>query len=298
MDVDELFDRDAVVKQLLALRRRLLADQPMVCASLNRIGGQILAEDIVADADMPPHDHVTMDGHAFAAADGYLLTVVEELFAEDEPPELGSGEAVRIAMDTRLPEHADVVLKREEASVWSGELTGPELDVEMYVYQRGSNVCAGERDHIVRALDELGDVLFHRVALRFGKPITVAELPDAVAVAVPGKPVGVHTIVSLVARAVFTGETAFPTVSVGFARDVDVGAPGVEYAVPVTLSDGEATQLGHADSPLAVYRDTFDSSVLSSSTRALWAYVVVLTELELAAGDEVAVMPYPVVEWS
>jgi molybdopterin molybdotransferase len=54
--------------------------------------------------------------------------------------------------------------------------------------------------------------------------------------------------------------------------------------------------LGHVDSALSVYEETFDPSVLSSSTRASRADGFVLTESGLAAGETVAVVPYPVVE--
>lgn len=397
----DMLDRESAVEQLLSLRDRVIETQPTVSVSLDRLEGRVLAKPAIAETDEPAYDHATMDGFAFAADDDYPLDVIGEVFAEDDPPAIQPGEAVRIATGARLPERADVVLKREEAEVDGDELRGPLLAAGTYVYERASNVRAdetlfsagerlspkdalflgdlgyeevsvrerlstgllatgteihegrwrdldsamlaglfrawghevtlegsvpddyevvrdriadladahdvvvttggtsvGDKDHVVRALDELGDVLFHRVSLRPGKPIAVAELPDAVAVAVPGKPVGAHTIVSLIARAFFTGEAALPTVPARLARDVGVGASGFEYAVPVTLSEGEAMPLGHVDSPLAVYRDTFDPSVLSSSTRASRADGFVLTETDLTAGGEVAVVPYPVVEWS
>ncbi|SEP26082.1 molybdopterin molybdotransferase [Halogranum amylolyticum] len=162
----------------------------------------------------------------------------------------------------------------------------------------------GHKDHVVRALSELGEVLFHRVRLRPGKPIAVARLADhdAVAFAIPGKPVGAHTVATLVARPFFTGDVSLPTVAATLARDVGLGPSGFEYAVPVTLARNaetgtpEAMPLGHADSPLSVYADTFDPSVLSSSTRATRADGVVVTTEPLAAGDSVRVVPYPVLE--
>jgi molybdopterin molybdotransferase len=63
----------------------------------------------------------------------------------------------------------------------------------------------GKKDHVISALSDLGEVLFHRVPLRPGKPIAVARLPDhdAVALAIPGKPVGAHTVTALVASPFF-----------------------------------------------------------------------------------------------
>jgi molybdopterin molybdotransferase len=156
----------------------------------------------------------------------------------------------------------------------------------------------GHKDHVITALSDLGDVRFHRVAIRPGKPIAVAWLPDhdAAAVAIPGKPIGAHTIAILVARPLFAGETHLATVDATLARDVGIGPAGFEYAVPVTVEDGEAMPLGHADSALSVYADTFDPSVLSSSTRASRADGFFLTEADREAGETVEVAPYPVLE--
>lgn len=66
--------------------------------------------------------------------------------------------------------------------------------------------------------------------------------------------------------------------------------PGFTYAIPVSLSDGDAVPLGHADSPLSVYTETFDPSVLSSSTRATRADGFVLTESALSASESVDVL--------
>ena len=156
----------------------------------------------------------------------------------------------------------------------------------------------GHKDHVVRALAELGEVLFHRVRVRPGKPIAVARLPDhdAVAFAIPGKPLGAHTVATLVARPFLTGDASFPTVEATLARDVGLGASGFDYVVPVSLRDGEATPLGHVDSPLSVYGDTFDPSVLSSSTRATRADGVVVTDTPLSAGETVRVVPYTALE--
>jgi molybdopterin molybdotransferase len=160
----------------------------------------------------------------------------------------------------------------------------------------------GRKDHVVRALDAVGDVLFHRVRIRPGKPIAAARLADrdAVAFAIPGKPVGAHTVATLVMRPFFVGDAPLPTVEATFPVDLALGPDGFEYAVPVTLADDDASHvadpLGHVDSPLQVYEDTYDPSVLSSSSRATRADGVVLTREPLESGETVDVVPYPVLE--
>ncbi|WP_256298423.1 molybdopterin molybdotransferase MoeA [Haloarchaeobius salinus] len=168
----------------------------------------------------------------------------------------------------------------------------------------------GHGDHVVDALADLGELVVHGVALRPGKPVTVARLPEqgAVAVALPGKPVAAHTAACLVARPLFTGSASLPTLPAAATVDLDVseadaiGGEGVVYAVPVVLDEGQtattrnATPLGHPDSGFAIYDRTFDPSVLASSTRATRADGVVLTQDGFAADETVDVVPYGALE--
>jgi molybdopterin molybdotransferase len=392
--------RPEALEHVRRQRERNLSERPTERVTLDEVAGRTLAEPIVADRDVPAHDIATMDGYAFDATENYPLAVAGgEIFPEDEPPSIESGEAVKIATGAPLPPEANAVLKREQAEIEGAELRGTDVEPGTYAYQQGSNVQAseqlfeggerlspkdaillgdlgyetvpvterlsvgvlatgteihedrsadldspmlqglvrswghqatyegtvpddrdrveaaittladqydvvlttggtsvGHKDYVITALEALGDVQFHRVNVRPGKPIAMATLPDAVAFAIPGKPLGAHTITTLVARPFFTGDASLPTVEASFARDVGLGPSGFEYAIPVLLEDGDAMPLGHVDSPLSVYEDVFDPSVLSSSTRATRADGFVLTETALEAGQRVEVVPYPTVE--
>ena len=384
------------------LRDRTLNRRATERVDLATVAGRTLAESIDAPRAVPETSHATMDGYAFDASEGYPYELVEnEVYPEDDAGTLGRGEAVRIFTGSPLPEGANAVLKQEEAAVSNGELDGTPISPGTYVYERGSNVEAGERlfergerlgakdaillgdlgieeipvlepasvgllatgteiheghhrdldspmlaglvsgwghdptyegsvpddyetvrdriaelagshdvllttggtsvgkkDYVIRALRDLGEVLFHRVALRPGKPIAAAELPEqeATVFAIPGKPVGAHLVTSLVARPYFTGSRSLSTESATMARDVGIAVEGFDYGIPVTVADGEAMPLGHVDSALSVYEETFDPSVLSSSTRATRADGFVLTREAVEAGETVQVVPYPVVE--
>jgi molybdopterin molybdotransferase len=94
----------------------------------------------------------------------------------------------------------------------------------------------------------------------------------------------------------FTGDDSLPTVSAEATSGVDLPEADFEYAVPVVLEDGDAVPLGQTGSGLSVYEDTFDPSVLSSSTRATRADGFVMTESGFDAGETVAVVPYDAVE--
>lgn len=401
-EYDELLWRDEATSRLLALRDRFLSDRDVVSVELSNINNHVVAEPIVAPADQPAHDIATMDGFAFSADNEYPLRLIDaEVFPEDSPPELGPGEAVRIATGAPLPPAADAVLKREDATVSDGALEGKSISAGNYTYQKASNIAKGDqlfavgdrlspkdaillrdlgldvvdvyasysvgilatgteihegttpdldsamlaglirawghdpmlvgsvpdayeqvtsriesladqhdivmttggtsvgkKDYVIRALDDIGTVLFHSVRIRPGKPMAVAELTDhdAVAFAIPGKPVGAHTITSVVARSFFTGQTALPTQSASLSVDVGIGREGFDYVVPVTMTGGEAMPLGHTESPLQIYSDTFDPSVLSQSTRATRADGFFVTREPKTAGDTIDVVPYSVVE--
>ncbi|MFC4440172.1 MULTISPECIES: molybdopterin molybdotransferase MoeA [Natrialbaceae] len=401
-DHDDLLSRTDAVDRTLAHRRSFLERHRTTTVAVDRIDGRVVAEDIVAETDQPAGDHATMDGYAFAAADdGPFEIVDDEIFPEATPPALEPGTAVRIATGAPLPERVDTVVKREDAVVEGSRLEHPDLEVGTYVYERGSNVTAGDRlyavgdrlsaldaillrdlgreevecyepfsvgvlatgteiheglhtdldspmlcnllrswghdpsyegsvpdeggqverrvdelaerhdvvvttggtsvgkkDYVLDALASLGEVAFHRVRIRPGKPIALARSSDhdALAVAIPGKPIGAYVSAAFVARALFTGEAATPSLERTLTHDVGLGPAGFEYVVPVVLDGDDAVPLGHADSPLAVYETTFDPSVLSSSTRAATADGFVTTTDDLTAGERVAVVPTTALE--
>ena len=401
-DDTDLLWRSEAVERVLKSRSMAIDRLDSETVALNDVSDRVLADDVIAEQDKPPHSYATMDGFAFDATDNYPLKIVDhEIFPEDDPYELDSGTAVRIATGAPIPQGANAVLKREEARVDAGELSGTDVAIGTYVYERASNITAGDRvfaagerlspkdatllrdlgfrsvpvyerfsvgllatgteihegrtndldsamlaglveswghdavfegsvpddyeavrsriatladshdvvlttggtsvgkkDYVVRALRELGTVHFHRVRIRPGKPIAVATLPDygATVCAIPGKPVGAHTISVLVARPLFTGDFSLPTLSAEVTHDVGIGAEGFEYAVPVTVEADRAIPLGHVDSSLSVYKHVFDPSILSSSTRATRADGFVLTESPLEAGETVRVVPYSAVE--
>jgi len=78
---------------------------------------RVLAEDIVSDINVPPHDNSAMDGYAFRTQDesvGAVLNVIGESFAGH--PYLGTvgeGEAIRIMTGAKIPDGADTVMMQE-----------------------------------------------------------------------------------------------------------------------------------------------------------------------------------------
>src|SRR5262249_2652840 len=80
--------------------------------------GRILAEDIVADTDLPPFDRAQMDGYAVRAADvaktpAQLRIVGESAAGAGWHQEIKAGEAVRIMTGAPVPAGADAVQQVE-----------------------------------------------------------------------------------------------------------------------------------------------------------------------------------------
>jgi molybdopterin molybdotransferase len=81
--------------------------------------GRILAQEISADADVPPFDRCAMDGYALRAADvlrtPVRLTVIGEVRAGCSPTQpVGPGEAMAIFTGAPVPEGADAVQMVEQ----------------------------------------------------------------------------------------------------------------------------------------------------------------------------------------
>ena len=393
-------DGDTVARETAV---ELLARLPTPEAAVERVGldhaaGRTLLRPVEAPADVPAVDRATMDGYAVAAGDDYPLTVVDEVYPEDDPPELDEGEGVAVATGAPLPARADAVVMRERATVSGGELTGPTLEPGTNVYPEGATATAdevlfaagdrlaprhatllrdvgvgqvtvrapldvglvptgseihegrqpdrdsemlanllrgwshdptlgaslpddagtvregiegaverhdavvttggtsvGSADHVVSVLRD-HELLFNGVALRPGRPMTVATVEGTPVFALPGKPIAAHAAATLVARAYFAGSVDLPTVPAAMAVDLAVPDQAVEFAIPVTLEDGDATPLGHAESSFPLYGERFAPGRVASSTRVSLADGFVLTRAGLDAGEEVGVVPYEVVE--
>src|SRR4030081_3592959 len=85
---------------------------------LDRARGRYLAEDIVADTDLPPFDRAQMDGYAVRADDvantpARLCIVGESAAGSGWHHEMKPGEAVRIMTGAPVPVGADAVQQVE-----------------------------------------------------------------------------------------------------------------------------------------------------------------------------------------
>jgi len=118
--------------------------------------GQVLAEDVYSDIDIPPLDNSAMDGYALRAEDTrgaaeaspVYLAVVGEVAAGSMPAqEIKPGTAIRIMTGAPLPEEADAVVRFEDTDEVSRKSSGGDLSQIGILRQaeKGLNVrCRGE----------------------------------------------------------------------------------------------------------------------------------------------------------
>lgn len=96
---------------------------------LAEAAGRILARDLVAEMDLPPHANSAVDGYAVAHADlspdGETVLPVTGRAAAGHP--LGRavepGEAIRIFTGAPMPEGADTVMMQEDCTFAAGKVT-------------------------------------------------------------------------------------------------------------------------------------------------------------------------------
>jgi molybdopterin molybdotransferase len=169
--------------------------------------GRVLAQDVHADADVPPYANSSMDGYAVLAADTAgasrqspsRLHVVADLAAGYVTEvEVTPGTAVRIMTGAPIPPGADAVVRVEDTAAqgeWVQILT--EVPVGQYVRPAGEDVRQGElvlqRGTTVRP-QEVGMLatLGHREVQMFRRPrvailATGDEVMEIDAPLAPGK---------------------------------------------------------------------------------------------------------------
>ncbi|RJT05245.1 molybdopterin molybdotransferase MoeA [Halococcus sp. IIIV-5B] len=141
----EMVARSTAVDRLLERRAGFLEALPTEFVGPAESAGRTLAEAVRSPRDVPPTDYATMDGYAVTAADEGSRTVVGSVAPEDTPPRTDPDEAVAVATGAPLPDRADAVVPREDATVADDRLTDPGLAGGTNVIRRGTTASADER---------------------------------------------------------------------------------------------------------------------------------------------------------
>ena len=117
---------------------------------LSKALGRVLAEDVIADTDLPPFDRSQMDGYAVRAANtqnapAELKIVGESAAGRGWHQEIQSGQAVRIMTGAPVPPGADAVQQVEKTREADGMVDILEaVAVGRSIVKRGAEIKRGE----------------------------------------------------------------------------------------------------------------------------------------------------------
>src|SRR5207237_10931837 len=143
---------------------------PVESVAISESSGRILAEDIVADTDLPPFDRAKMDGYAVRAADvantpARLKIVGESAAGAGWHHEMKAGEAVRIMTGAPVPVGADAVqqveLTREENGAGVVEILET-VEAGRSIVKQADEIKAGET--VLRAGEEINAAMIATLA--------------------------------------------------------------------------------------------------------------------------------------
>lgn len=122
--------------------------------TVKEAAGRVLADDILAQLDVPPADNSQMDGYCARVADignGAWLPVSQRVAAGHAPQPLASKSCGRLFTGAEIPEGADVVIMQEEVTlresssgVQEAWLPGPRRKGDN-IRVRGRDVSSGNR---------------------------------------------------------------------------------------------------------------------------------------------------------
>jgi len=141
---------ETALEQILETFHPLESERAVILEAL----GRVLAEDVYADVDVPPHANSAMDGYAVLAADTVgagretpvRLRIVGELAAGYVTEMwVESGATVRIMTGAPIPPGADAVVKVEDTAAEEGWVSiFADVPPGQYIRPAGEDVRQGE----------------------------------------------------------------------------------------------------------------------------------------------------------
>ena len=124
-------------------------------SALENAHGKILAEDVVAEINVPPFPRAVMDGYVVRAEDTYACSEAEPVrlrmlgnipAGSDAKFKVSAGEAVEISTGASIPEGADSVVMVEYSSEENGTvLIFRPVTLGENIMKAGSDILKGER---------------------------------------------------------------------------------------------------------------------------------------------------------
>ena len=167
-------------------------------AALGDAMGRVLAEDIIADSDLPPFDRAQMDGYAVRAADvantpARLRIVGESAAGAGWHHEMKAGEAVRIMTGAPVPAGADAVQQVERTCEIDG---GSQVEIlesvegGRSIVRRAAEIKAGET--VLHAGEDINAAMIATLASFGYAQVKVGRRPRVAVMATGSELVDVH----------------------------------------------------------------------------------------------------------
>jgi len=168
-------------------RKKITIEEVSICNAF----GRVLAEDIIANVNIPPKDMAHFDGYAVRHKDTLnaslenriSLKIIEKIFAGREHNiEIKSGETCYVATGAYLPKGADTVVPIEQIRVKNGTilLHRPAKRGD-HVVKMGDDVKSGEillkKGHTLRAQDLCLLASLKRLKVKVYKKPKIAIIP-------------------------------------------------------------------------------------------------------------------------
>lgn len=149
-------------------------------------------------------------------------------------------------------------------------------------------VSVGERDYVADIIAETGELVFHRVAIRPGKPVAVGIVNDTPVFSLPGKPTGAFAALEIVVRSYFT-DIPRATRELAINEDVVLQEKGFDYILFVKIAKNTANTMGYKNSGLKLFEDEYDTAIISASPRSTIVDGYVITDRNIEKGELVKV---------
>lgn len=169
------------ISKAMAMVKREAARLGSETIRLSDSVGRILAEDILADTDMPPFHRSQMDGYAVKARDTTAAPVVLNIVGESAAgrgwhDSLGAGEAVRIMTGAPVPAGADAIQKVEVTRESGDSVTLNEsTEKGRYIVRKGAEIKQGST--LFRSGEGVNEKMVASLAAFGYARVKVAERP-------------------------------------------------------------------------------------------------------------------------
>jgi len=159
--------------------------------------------------------------------------------------------------------------------------------VDIFISSGG--VSVGDKDFVIKAVKEYGEVYFHKVKLRPGKPVLAGKIFDKLIFGLPGKPVGCFVGLNVILSRFFKIKTMKQVVKIKADKRINVKENGFHYVIFANIAENSLKPFGYIGSSLNLFADLepFRPSVVSASIITLSADGYIILDKSISENEEV-----------